>query len=361
MDTRPIPLRPDRDAVRDAAVLSLTRAAVAIGAKAISRNPGNDALGDDRTAQLIFRAAVSPTSTASAGAALVAVTQAFLAELTPVSAGAVLFARGLQLAFDRNAAIVCPTLEPALVGLVGEGQPIPVRQFAAEAPVLYPYKLAGIAALTSEVLQAANAEALTRAALVESVGPSLDLVLFDDAPVIPQVRPAGLLNGVAPLPSSGDMLDDLVTLATAVGAIAGDDIVFVADPDSAASIRILSPKEFPYDLLASSALAPGSVIAIAPRAVASAAGAPEIDASRQGVVHFEDTLPAPIVDGEGVPARPTASLFQADLVGLRLRLTLGWVLRSRAAIAWMHGVEWGLAVAPASSPAQSSRARHDRQ
>ena len=62
------------------------------------------------------------------------------------------------------------------------------------------------------------------------------------------------------------MLIDLATLAGAVARVAGDEIVFVMAPEQAVAAN-LTLEQIAYPILSSSALAKGTVIAIATPAV----------------------------------------------------------------------------------------------
>jgi hypothetical protein len=65
-------------------------------------------------------------------------------------------------------------------------------------------------------------------------------------------------------------------------------------------------------------LAPKSVVAIAPAALVSGYGNPEIETGKEAALHFEDSSPADIVNGGGTMAAPTRSLFQNNLIGIRV-------------------------------------------
>src|SRR5262245_46093449 len=97
---RPAPLVPEEAARvrREACVASLTRAAISIGLAKLNKVlPGDIAKQwTDHRLDLVLRAAVSPTTTASAPA-LTQVAAALLETLVPMSAGADLLGRGVKL------------------------------------------------------------------------------------------------------------------------------------------------------------------------------------------------------------------------------------------------------------------------
>jgi hypothetical protein len=128
--------------------------------------------------------------------------------------------------------------------------------------------------------------------LIESKGPALHRVLFSAATAVPPERPAGLLFGIAPIPSTCNLTDDLIAILSRTAVVAGNSqIAVVAAPDAAVAINLL-PRALPHPILVSASLASGTLIAVALNALVSAAeGAPRIDASTQALVHAE-TVPA---------------------------------------------------------------------
>jgi Phage capsid family len=343
----PIPLRPDSQALNRAAVTSLSRACIATGMRTLDRNYGGHekTWPHDRDVELVLRAPMSPTSTTNA-AALAQIAYAFVAALVPVSAAAALVARSLQLSFDGAASISIPSLTLPQADFVGQGKPIPVAQGTSGAISLDPHKLATIVALSGEMMRNSNAEAIVRAVLLDNVGPSLDQAMFSNAAAVADVRPPGLLNSLPPLtPAAAGttkadaMVDDIATLATAVAPVSGNGgVVLVAAPAQAVALTMRAPRDF-YPVLMSAALPAKRVIAIAARALASAFGAPAIDASREAAVHMADPA-AELIDIGGVMATPIKSMTQTDSVALRLRMPVAWALRSPVAIAWMDNVTW---------------------
>ena len=289
----------------------------------------------DRVAPLVLRAAMTPTTTVSA-AALAPVAQAFLAALVPQSAGADLLNRGLALRFDGVATINVPGLGVPTADFVAEGEAIPVVEaLPAPSARLTQHKIAVIATATREMLHNPAAEDLIRQILIETTGPALDRVLLSTAAATPD-HPAGLLNGIAPLPATGDLIDKLIAVASAVAPVAGNgSIALVAAAAQAAAINLRLPRAPIYPVLASTTLAPGIIIAVALPALVSAVEIIRVEASTDAVVH-EETGPRADIGG-GVMATPLRSFFQSDTVGLKLRWPISWALRDPRAVAWMQG------------------------
>jgi hypothetical protein len=353
----PIPLRPDPSAARAAALASLSRASLAIARAAMDKSVQASDLArrswpNDRTAvEIVTRAASSPATLSNPtwAGALAATATAYLAALVPVSAGADLLQRGIQLSFDGSGKIVVPGIVMPGAGFVQAGAPIPVVAGTSKQQCeLDPFKFAVITLLTGEMIRQQVAEPLIEQALVDASAVSLDSALFSTVAGVANQNPPGLLFGLTPLTPTAatgtkteQMLDDLNALISAVVRGAGNSpIVLVAAPEQAISIKLLTPKDLEYPVLTSSALAAGTVIAIAVNALASAfAPTPAIDASQQAEIHRE-SVPGEIVDIGGIYARPVASMYQMDLVALRLRWPVSWGLRASNAVAFMTGVSW---------------------
>jgi hypothetical protein len=273
---------------------------------------------------------------------------AFVDSLVPLSAAAGLIQRSLQLSFGGAAKILVPGVFLPLADFVAEGAPIPAVQGATSTQAdVEPCKFAVITALTREMYESPNAENLIRTALIESAAPALDRRLFDANAAAPQLRPAGLLNGIVATPASAltdphaAMIADLSALANAVAQRAGNaDLAFVMAPRQAVAATLGLPKEFPWPLLTSTALADGEVICVVPSAIAAVLEpVPRIDASTQTSVHME-TNAQPIVKDDGTIATPVASTFQTDTVSLRMRWPLSWSRRANDAVAFSTGVKW---------------------
>jgi hypothetical protein len=355
---RPIPLRPDLTAAHNAALTSLTRACVAVARSASELNTKKELAGDylrrtwhgDRDAELVLRAASSPATTSTAGwaAELAQIRTAFLASLVPLSAGADLLQRALQLTFDGAGKISVPGLTIPPGKFVGQAKPIPVVQGTSSVQcILEPYTFASIASLTTEMLANANAEALIRAALVTAAGIGLDAALFSNAAGVADERPPGLLYGLTPLtPAAAGVkdqaiVDDLAALAAALAPVAGNgDIVLIVPPQQAIALALRLVGAETWPVLTSSSLAAGTVIAVALNGFVSASGsAPQIEASREASLHYADPA-AHLVDAGGVIAAPVASLFQSDRIGLKLKWSLSWAVRDTRAVQYLQNVNW---------------------
>jgi HK97 family phage major capsid protein len=346
----PIPLRLDEDAAREAAMTSLSRAAVALGDRVFETKLSvADALrqrswGGDRLAGVLTRAASTPAALTQTGwaAELGRVSQQFLRTLTPMSAAAALLDKCLSLSFGGDARITLPNIAPGTAHWVAEGAPIRVPQMpTVVGQSLTPAKLATIVELTREMMESSNIEAIVTQALIDSTAPALDSYLFDNVAATPGLRPPGILNGVTPIAASTSttkleaMDDDLSALVAAIAPYAGNgSIAFVASPPQATRIA-LRAEDTPGDVLMSAALAAGTCIAIATNSLVSAIEPVQIDAAKSAVLFRDDTNPQP----PGT-AGPVGSLWQTDCAALRMRLPATWALRDSRAVAVVTGAKW---------------------
>ncbi|WP_167561320.1 phage major capsid protein [Bradyrhizobium sp. AS23.2] len=264
----------------------------------------------------------------------------FLADLVGLSAGADLLQRCLQVSLDKRAKALLPAIAPGEAGFVAELEPVPVVELLTSAgPSIEPFKIAEIAKLTREMLEASNAETIVRMALVESTAPAIDRVMFStNAPTA--AAPTGILNGIAPIAASVNttpseaMADDLCVLVQAVSPYAGNsNVVWVMAPAQATRL-FLRAERLSYPVLQSSVVNPGVVICIVVNAVAAWLGAPEVVTSKEATTQ-DDTAP-----GDINSAAPSRSDFQTDSVSLRLRWPLSWAVRETGAISYVTATKW---------------------
>lgn len=303
----------------------------------------------DRTlVELIERAAVAPAMTTVTGwAAELAqrVVADALEALAPASAAAQLFQLGLSLSFDSAATLGVPGFlvnDTTYTGVfVAEGQPIPVFALGDAAAALSPHKIAGIFALTREMIDSSNAEKLIADVVVRNLGRAVDEVLVDGNPGDAS-RPAGLRNGIAALtPSANADLDeafyeDIVTLINSVARVGGaGPYVFIASPGRAAAMQLRAAQSFSNSnlhVLGSSAVV-NDLIVVAAAALVSAVGSqPDVESANAATLHM-DTVPQAV--GSAGPGR---ALWQTDTIGVKVRWPLSWALRDPRGFAWMTPV-----------------------
>ena len=333
--------------------------------------------GDDEPTRAVtdwaVRAASAPAMTTVTGWAAELVQQIvaeFMETLMPKSVYPRLSAAGLSLTFGRNGKIVIPTRSrtPTIAGsFVGEGLPIPVRQGAFTSQTLTPKKMAVITTWTREIDEHSvpAIEGLLRNAIGEDTAISLDAVLLDANPAT-LVRPAGILNGVAGLtPTAGGgfnaLVGDIKQISGALLTGTGGNVrnpVWLMNPqqlNSAGLIALPGAGVFPFraevaagnlggwPVIDSGTVPLGTVIAIDAGDFVSVSGdAPRFEISDQATLHMEDTAPTDITTTGTPPvaAFPVKSMWQTDMLALRMILPINWAIRRTGTVAWVAGVTW---------------------
>ncbi|PPQ16622.1 phage major capsid protein [Bradyrhizobium sp. AC87j1] len=354
--SRRSPLPTDR--FRHRASISLVRAAVATLLASVHNSfPGHVAKQQwpgDIDVPMLLKAATSPAVTSSsnwAGSLASTAVADFISVMGGASASAALLAEGLEFAFDGNNGILVPGMvaDPNNVSFVGEAAPIPVKALSLDGPTLSPRKFATIIPFSRELFERSTPtiETIVRAVLMESLGLATDAALFSNT-AGSSLRPPGLLLGITPLAHStatdpqDAMLADIKALVSAVAPVAGNgEVVLVAATDQSVALRLRQTRET-YRVLASAALAPGTVISIAPSGLASALDpVPRFEIASEGALVMDDAAgPLSTVGTPNVVAAPARSLFQTDTLALRVVLQASWGSRSPLAIAYTTGASW---------------------
>jgi hypothetical protein len=350
------PLVPeDRRAINAAARAlvtdNLVKTAMAVLFSGIERRPLYEIteryFGTDRTFQLVERATstVATTTGAAWAAPLTQTVNANLSLLSPRAAFLKVAARSsLNFTFDRNRKIAVPSLAAAAtdVNFTLEAVPLPVISASLSAAILEPKSFGCLAVFSRQLFEYSlpNAEVAVRAKVAQAIALGGDTKMFD-ATAADATRPGGLLVGNTPLVASSvtppreSLRADISALVAAVSTVAGNEaIVLVAHPKQAAAYA-LEFSNAPFEMFASSALAAGTVIAIATNSVAFAVDpTPRFEFSDQGMVHL-DTVPT-VPFGAGT----TQSMWQADMVALKIVQVADWALITSGGIASVNSVTW---------------------
>jgi hypothetical protein len=260
--------------------------------------------------------------------------------LAPSSAALSLFQMGMMLDLTGATTIRIPGAVPGTLPVfVGEGMPGPVVQRTIHSTILGPVrKILLFATATGELENSSpeNASTIIGRILADAAERSIDATAFgttaDDG-----VTPAGLLHGVTPTAAAtagpDAMAQDLGALTGAIGAAGIDPngAVFVCGPREATIIKTKASLKLDNPVLMTLGLPAKSVACFAPNGVASGyQDAPTIEAKTSAVLHHEDTAPADIGTGAGVAA-PTKSVFQTNLIAIRVRANCAWVAAPGAA------------------------------
>jgi hypothetical protein len=262
-----------------------------------------------------------------------------------MSAGAQLLRGGVVLNFDHYGSISVPgfVASASSASFVAEGQPIPVRQLSSAAVQLLPYKIGSICAVTEEMINSSNAEAMISDALLRSAGAALDAALFDINPAT-AARPAGLRNGIGASTASNNadlreaFFEDVTTLFNGVARVGGQGpYVLVASPGRAMSIRgqfsayTGNNEQLLTGLVLGTPSVGNDLIAVAASTLVSAFSAdPEIESASAATLVMDDTAPS-----TPDTTQPTKSMYQTASVAIKMRWPVSWALRNAQGVAWL--------------------------
>jgi hypothetical protein len=310
----------------------------------------------DETARYHARAATSPASTGESGwaADLTGLVTTPLALFAPSAAISKLAANALNVTIPPGAhqAAIPLVVTPPTATWVSEGSPGAMVQPVLGSVIFGPlHKLLYGCAVTAELVDygVETAVGIVQRTIVAASVTALDTALLDSTPGDTS-RPSGLLVDVADLgATAGGGINALTTdLALLAGTIsdAGIDtesLVFLMNPRQALVARglLTGPAFDAYTILATSAVAAGTIVAIAPSALAMSVGLPEIETSSTGVVHL-DTEPGDIGSpGGGVPSGgAVVSAWQTQLLLLKLRVRVEWQPLAAAAVQKIESCTW---------------------
>ena len=349
----PISLRPDRDAMFRTERRSWQRA-IAGHVLACLQPGGADkivkaAWPADVRAALITRGATTPLARSQYPAR--DVVESFRS-LAPGSAALKLFELGLML--DLRG--VTTLRIPHVVGLplqpifIAEGAPAPAVQWSfAQSTVGPGRKIVLLSAVTSELNDATpeTASAVIGRVLADCTNRSIDVAAFGTFGPDDGTTPAGLLYGATPITAAAAgvlaMAEDLGNLVGAIGSVGIDPTgaVYVCGPREATMIKILAGStKFDNPILITLGLPAKTVCCFAPAGVASGwHDAPTIETAKESVLHMEQTAPADIVSVGGTVAAPVKSMFQTDVISIRVRANAAWAAAPGAAQV-VQNVNW---------------------
>jgi hypothetical protein len=141
------------------------------------------------------------------------------------------------------------------------------------------------------------------------------------------------------------MLVDLEKLAGKIADAGGSSVIYIAATrqERAARLRLWNADD--VVIFPCAALAAGTVIAVEPSAFVSyISPEPVIDVGTETALHFEDTSPAQLATGTGpTVATPIKSLFQQDLVAIRVLLEISYTMRAANMVSFLTAASWGAA------------------
>jgi HK97 family phage major capsid protein/HK97 family phage prohead protease len=245
---------------------------------------------------------------------------------------------------------------------VGEGAAKPVGQLAFADVTLRWAKLAGIIVLTKELVRFSNpsAEAIVRDDMVRGVAAFIDLQFVDPAVAeVANVSPASITNGASNIPASGTTADAFRTDMKALFELfltANTDpsrlVVLMSAKNALGLSLLLNPLGQPE--FGNISMAGGSIMGL-PAVVSEAVGnriivldamdilladdgGVDIDVSEQASLQMNTTPGTP---GSPVANTEMVSLWQANLVGLRVDRYITWKRARQTSVAYISNANYG--------------------
>lgn len=306
--------------------------------------------GSNESVLRLTRAATTPDTTTTAQALAAIGTYGVLPILAPASAAAALDADCLQINFGNASTVVIPKINTAPVAQwTAEGSASAMVQPVYSSIVVGPLKkiLFG-AAVTVELQQYAieTATSIVQTALTDAALIALDGAVLDNSAASAS-RPAGLLAGVSDLGATAG--GGVAALVADLGKIAGAMntakiastglILFMNGTDAIRARGLLSPTfSASYKIVATPAVAAGSIVGVAPRAIAASFGVPQVEISTDGLVHMADDAHDNI-DSTAV-SETVKSAWQAGLLLLKCRMRCQWASLQSGAVQLVSSVTW---------------------
>jgi HK97 family phage major capsid protein len=345
------------------------------------------------------KSAVNPATTTTATWAAELVrhdTRGFVESLFEVSVASSLAPETMLITFDGFGSIAIPIenplpAAPSEPAWVGEGGAIPLTQYNFGSQTLIPYKLGAITTMTNEIMRRSTPaiEGIVSNLLTKAYGKVLDnafLATGASGAAVAGLRPASILNGVAPLPAATGSPDlnvraDIYTLlAPLISSQIGSKPILLLNRLNVTGVGMLvnalgetvfadvmSAKNIlGIPFIMSNYVPMNTVIMVDAAYLATAFGAIEFNVSDVAAIteaNADTTPPTQADDGTGVvgtvgqvphdagiklvgstgaaSAGYTArSLWQTWSTGLRLVAETSWAKLNPAAAQYIVGVKW---------------------
>lgn len=254
---------------------------------------------------------------------------------------------------------------------VGEAAPKPVTKFDFANVNLRWAKIAGITVISEELarMSTPGAEALLRDQMAQVVIARSDIDFIDpDKAAVANVSPASIINGVAPVASTGgnsaaEIRADIRALFASwiSNNVNPANAVFIMSPGTALALSLMyndldSARVFPnigmnggtlegipvivsqYAAQVQDGGSAGSLVILANASdifLSEDAGV-DIAVSREASLQMND---AP--DSPATASTVFTSMFQTNQLAIRAELYINWAKRRSTAAAWLDSVSWG--------------------
>jgi HK97 family phage major capsid protein len=248
---------------------------------------------------------------------------------------------------------------------VGQSKGIPVSAADFSSVSLTPLKAAALAVVSNELLRDSTpaAEGLVRDALVEAAAQRIDTTFLGAVAAVAGVSPAGLLNGVTGIASSGTDGDGLrgdikalyevfITAKNATG------LWFVMNPSLAKAISLmtnaLGQKEFPSitatggtlegdPVVTGENVSGDDLILLKPSDIWKIGdGGVEVSMSRDATIE-QDTAPQGASDTPVAASANMVNMFQTESTAIKVVRSMNFAKRRTHAVQYIEGAHYGSA------------------
>jgi HK97 family phage major capsid protein len=251
---------------------------------------------------------------------------------------------------------------------VGESKAIPATKADFNTVTLRPLKVAALAVVSNELLRDSTpaAEELVRDALVQASAQRVDQTFLSTAAGVEGVSPAGILNGLAAIASSGNdiasVIEDVKALyATFIAAKNAAGLQFVTTPALGKALSLMQNAlgnfGFPGiganggallgdPVVTGDNVAEGNLILLKPSDIYRIGDyGIQVSISREASIE-QDTAPTGATDTPtGVSPTNLTSMFQEESTAIKVVRPINFAKRRNSAVAFVSGAAYGDPVA----------------
>jgi HK97 family phage major capsid protein len=230
----------------------------------------------------------------------------------------------------------------ASTGWVGENVTKPVSKLGFGNVDLPWSKSLSIVVVTRELMRLAapGSDQLLAQTLKDEIALFTDRELLGSGAAVAGVRPAGILAGVAPVTSTGDLAADLGSLVAAFFAARPSPLApwFILSPPTASQVAALDIGRdvtvtggtlLGLPVAVSAGAANNAIVVDAPAVYVADAGI-DVDVSEYAVIQMDDAPASP-----PVAATVATSLWQNDLAGIKAERFVHWVVAAANAVQYL--------------------------
>lgn len=246
---------------------------------------------------------------------------------------------------------------------VGESKAIPATKADYMNVNMTPLKVAALAVVSNELLKYSDpsAEMLVRDALVQASSQRVDQTFISTAAASAGVSPAGILNGVSPISSSGSdiqgLIEDIKALyAPFIAANNASGLSFVTTESLGKAISLMQTPlgafQFPGiganggallgDPVVTGGNVPaGALVLLKPSDIYRIGDTGiEVSISREAYIE-QDTAPTGATDTPTAASANGTSMFQEESTAIKVVRPINFAKRRASAVQWINNADYG--------------------